>query len=621
MRALLALSLLVSTWQPAAAAAVAQALSSRGAPSSSVPTIAVGIPSAGPASASLPGLSSPLTSGLGTALSPLPSLLPASPAAGVAPVAAPSLSAAPQALPQAAAAPVSLSAATPGLAAKPALAAVSLASAELSATAAPKAGAQSSSAQSSLLRRFFDGGAKAAAGSDPVAAPAPSAPASPALLSKAEAAPQTSAFVPAPAAAEAARRKAARQALLGTGIFKFGMEALAISMPIIALTVFGSAVWLATMAVGWGASMTVASMLSGGLLDRKPAPKVLAGALVTQAAAVGGIIALLALGATNPWFILPLYALAGATQGIVLTARNTLPARIFGQDEAVLGRFNAKTHVVYEVAGTVAPLLVGLLIAQFGTIAGLFMLPPAFLLAAGVFYRIKADAPAAASQDPAAQPVGFKDFVKRTAAEIKEGARIMLGSHENRWLAFMLLGPMVVHRVFEQIMVPVFTKGVLGNPALSTWIVSGSNFGELLGAILLLRVLMNTDKGKRASPFHWIRAMALGTLAVWGLTGGLGLPVIMALVAAMSTTWAANDISMTSYLQARLPKESAGKAMGFLMALELGVIMAVSYLLGFLFDFLPLGAGLIGAGAAMTVLAGLFYRGYSKLRPGWNPKT
>ncbi|MCX5795457.1 MAG: MFS transporter [Elusimicrobia bacterium] len=609
LRAALALLLCISCWEPAVAGAVSQVVVSRGAASPVVPLISAGAPISGLTNGSLSGLHASLTGGLSSTLSPVPSVI----TAPAAPAALQSLSAAPRTLAVEPAAPAGIPAQTPG-AVQSALGAVSQVSAEFSRTAAPSGGATSATTpnQSPVLDRFYDGGVKTSLPVEPVAAIVPGGPAPMATLQKAQA--QAAAKPQVPAAAEAAKQKAARQALLGTGIYKFGMEALNVAMPLIALTVFGSAVWMATMAVAWGASMTLSSMFAGGLIDRKPVQKVLAGALVTQAAAVGGIIALLTLGLTNPWLVLPLYALAGVTQGVVLTARDTLPARILGRDAAVLSKFNAKTHMVYEVSGTIAPLLVGLLIAKLGVVAGLFLLPPAYLLAAWAFSRLKLHASMDVSRELRAEDRGVKNAVKRVASEIREGAHIILGSTEFRWLGFMLLGPMVVHRVFEQILVPVFTKGILGVAAKSAWVVSASNFGELLGALLLLRVLMNSDGGKKTSPFRWIRAMALGTLAVWALAGGLSLPVIMVLTAVMSTTWAANDISMTSYFQSRLPNESAGKAVGFLMAVELGTIMVLSYLLGFLFDFLPISAGIIGVSVAATFLAALFYRGYSKLR-------
>jgi hypothetical protein len=615
LRAALAFVLVLACWQPAAAAAVAQAVGSRGAPVSSIPALSINAPISGVQGLALTGLKASLTGGLSGTLVPAP-------AVSASLTAAPALiqTEAPEVDIRTVAAEAAQQAAPPGVSASPLSAVVTVAQ-ELSRTAAPQGEASSeSSAQGPVLSRFFDGGVKPKAGAEVAAPESPASPISGLALPQAKE--QGGVQEAVPPAEAAARQKNARRALLATGIYKVGMEALAVSMPLIALTVFGSAVWMATMAAAWGASMTVASMFAGGLIDRKPVQKVIAGALVGQAVAGAAILGALALGVANPWLILPLYAVAGLTQGVVLTARDTIPARLLGRDQAVLSKFNAKTHVVYEVAGTIAPLLVGLLISQVSVIAGLVLLPPAQLLSAYFFSKLKLDAKMDVADAAPASQRGVKNAIKRVVSDIREGARLILGTREFRWLGFMLLGPMVVHRVYEQIVVPIFTKGILGDPSKSGLIVSASNFGELLGALLLLRVLMNAHGNKKsASPFRWIRFMALGTLAVWALSGGLSLPLIMVAIGVMSTTWAANDISMTSYFQSRLPNESAGKAVGFLMAAELATIMGLSYLLGFIFDFLPIGGGLVGVSVALTVLAAFFWRGYAKLKATQTPKA
>ncbi len=585
-----------------AAAAVAQVAGSRSAPVSAIPALSINASVSGGQGLSLSGIKTSLVGGLSGTLAPAPA---------VGKSVRPGPVELPIPLPQA----LSVSAAPAAAPSASPLASVVQVAEQISRTAAPQGGVSSeSSAQSPVLNRFFDGGVKPKTAAEVSATESPAAPVSGLALPQAKEQGQAQPQVPDPA-----RQKNARRALAATGIYKFGMEALNIAMPLIALTVFGSAVWMATMAVAWGASMTVASMFAGGLIDRKPVQKVMAGALVTQAVAVTGIIGMLALGAVNPWMVLPLYAVAGLTQGVVLTARDTIPARLLGRDAAVLSKFNAKTHVVYEVAGTIAPLLVGLLISRVSIVAGLFLQPPAYLLSAYLFSKLKLDAKMDVAQATPASERGVKNAIKRVVSDIKEGGRLILGTKEFRLLGFMLLGPMVVHRVYEQIVVPIFTKGVLGDPSKSGLIVSASNFGELVGALMLLRVLMNTAGDKKPSPFRWIRFMALGTLSVWALTAGLSLPVIMAAIAIMSTTWAANDISMTSYFQSRLPNESAGKAVGFLMAAELATIMGLSYLLGFIFDFLPMQAGFIGVSVALTVLAFFFYRGYAKLKAAQTP--
>jgi hypothetical protein len=423
-------------------------------------------------------------------------------------------------------------------------------------------------------------------------------------------------------------KAAAKRSFVATGVFKVGMEALGVSMPMIALTLFGSAVWLANMAVTWGLSMTVASMLAGGWMDRKPVHKVMAKAMVVQAVAVGAILGLFLTGLGTPWIILPLYAVAGASMGVVVTGRNLLPAKILGSDHASLGRFNAVTHLVYEVAGTVAPLLVGLIIGKLGLVAGLFLHPPAYLLAAWLFSRLPLGeaAPASVQGRVSVLPSrGLSAWLKEGGAslwrlarnavsDVKAGYGVMWKDPRFRWIGIMLLGPMIVHRVFEQMVVPFFIKTFLNAPESSAFVVSGSNFGELLGALLLIKTMTSLADKKPASPYRWVKPMALGTLATWSLMLTGSLWMIIPLVAAMSLTWAANDINLTSYLQSRLPDGVEGKAMGFLMAAELAAILGISYVLGFLFDIAAPMTSIVVVNIGATGLAALFWRGRKRLK-------
>jgi uncharacterized membrane protein len=194
----------------------------------------------------------------------------------------------------------------------------------------------------------------------------------------------------------------------------------------------------------------------------------------------------------------------------------------------------------------------------------------------------------------------------------------MTRSKEFRWLGVMMVGPMILHRIVEQILTPLFAKSVLHAPAMAGMIVSGSNLGECLGAVLLLSTLMNREKGRKPSPFRWIRLMALAGLGVWAFSTG-ALWLVLPTVLAMGLTFAANDVGVSSYFQSRLPNDSSGKALGFLMAVELGSIMVVSYLLGFLFDLLPVGAALTAVGAAFSAMALFFLWGYGRLRAAQKP--
>ena len=66
-----------------------------------------------------------------------------------------------------------------------------------------------------------------------------------------------------------------RTFLTGTAVFKIGQDALAIGVPLLALTAFGSASWAAVFAAALTLAQAVASSLAGGMVDRGSPIKVL----------------------------------------------------------------------------------------------------------------------------------------------------------------------------------------------------------------------------------------------------------------------------------------------------------------------------------------------------------
>ncbi|MFA6028521.1 MAG: MFS transporter [Elusimicrobiota bacterium] len=464
----------------------------------------------------------------------------------------------------------------------------------------------SSSEQVDALRRLFDGAARLGVVEDPVSAAVPAGTVELLRLDGSEgpAAPRR------PLPPPAARPEALRKAMLGTAFYKFGMESLSIAMPLIILNFFGGATLMVTAAAVWTLSMTATTMGSGGLIDRAPVQKVMGGALLAEAAAVSGIIALLTLGTPHLGVLLPLYALAGAAQGVAVTALDTFPVLLMGPDQDGLERFNANVYLSYQGAGILAPALVGLLIGLFGVVAGLAVTPPAFLLSAWAFSRLKID-PAAEEELP--ESPSFRTLVREGLAELKEGARIMMDDRERRWLGVMLVGPMLLHRIVKLMMAPIFAKSVLHASAYSAWISGLSNLGELAGATLLLSPKLSAAIAKNANSLVWIRTMALTALGIWAFAAGTLWSVLPAIFL-MGLSYATNKISVTSHLQSRLPDASAGKAIAFLDAVGLGVLMVAGALFGVLFDLLPPVRGLVVAAAVLSVLSVVFYAAYLRLR-------
>ncbi len=414
----------------------------------------------------------------------------------------------------------------------------------------------------------------------------------------------------------ASRAATLRRYLAGTAIFKVGMEALGLAVPLLALTVFGQVKWAAMMAVGWGLSQAVFGSLAGSLLDKRDPVSVLSGAMRLQAAAGGGLLALYGLdlllpallpfAAFNPVTVFLLYSLAGGALGMADVARQVIPPHIIGGDEKAIKLFNARTHIAYEVAGVAGALLAGWAISAFGLGAALLLHPPAYLLAAWVFSRIKLGearpAPATGAGEDAPRPdKGWK----RAWEDLKEGAGAVLSHRAFRWGMLALVLPMVLHRLLESLLIPVAAQTFLADPAKAAWIIGASNFGELLGAVFLARSIQS-DKNPRTA--FWVKLMALGLLGLWSLFLGQGLALLLPLVAFSSLSWAASDLSLRGKLQAALPESVRGRSFAFISAAGFLSVLVLSLGVGFLMDLAARSAVFLAVGAAVTAMAVLMWQ-------------
>jgi hypothetical protein len=435
-------------------------------------------------------------------------------------------------------------------------------------------------------------------------------------------------------------KAATRKYLVGTGIFKMGMEALSLSAPLLALTIFGQVKVAAVLVVGWGLSQIVFSSLSGGLLDRRSPSKVLAWSMAFQAATVAVLIGLFAADKffpgiagfplVNPMTLLALYSLAGGFMGVSDTARQVIPPEIAGSQEHGLKIFNAKTHIAYEIAGVLGAVLTGVIIANFGIMPALLIHPPAYLLAAWVFSRLKITprtrfhpeaAEGAPSEDRLPRFFGKGNPLARAYRDIIAGAKTVLANPVFRWSTLALIVPLVTHRLLEGLLIPVTAKTLLADPSAAAWIIGASNFGELLGAVLLMRALLSTDGSKkRFRSSFWVRLMTLGSLGIIGLTFADTIPfwTVLLLIGFRSMTWATSELSLRSKLQNGLPKQIRGRAFAFIGAVAFGLILAASMGVGFLMDILPRLTVFYGIDVVLVALAAMLFFSAFRLN---GPKT
>ncbi len=394
--------------------------------------------------------------------------------------------------------------------------------------------------------------------------------------------------------------KNVRRMMIGTAAMKSGMETVTLSVPLLALTALGGAAMVAALVVAYGVSQAVFAGAAGSLADRFSARKVLAGAVVAQAALVAIIVALGAVHALSLPTLLPLYILIGGAVGIAETTRHSIPALLLGQDGDALSRYNARLHIAYESAGVAGALAAGALIAFAGPLWSLLIQPPAYLLAAYFFMRVRHDRPAGSAA--LALKGRVADKLKEYLRDVKAGAKIVLGDRRLRWIALAFVLPQIAHRVFENLLIPVFAKTVLHAPQASAWLLTASNLGELLGALLLLKFA-----ARFKGPAAWVKYGALGLLLIWALAFSTALPVLLPLILASSLTWSASDLSLRSEVQRTVAEKDQPRALSFLYGAFVLGAAAASFALGGFMDWLGMATALYWiCGGLAAVAAGVF---------------
>jgi predicted MFS family arabinose efflux permease len=389
-------------------------------------------------------------------------------------------------------------------------------------------------------------------------------------------------------------QKNIRRMMLGTAVMKSGMETITLSVPILALTAFGGISAVAGLVVIYGLSQAVFAAMSSGLADRWSARKVLGGTVLAQAVLVSTVIAVGAAGALSMATLIPLYLLIGGVTGVIETTRHSIPALLLGQDDGAYKKYNAKLHIWYEVAGVTGALAAGALIGLVGPLWSLVIQPPAFALAAWYFWHVKHAMPTADASSKSGVGARFASYFR----DIKAGAKLLLGNGRMRWIALAFVLPQIVHRVFENLLIPVFAKKVLENPSAAAWLLTASNAGELAGAAILLKFASHFPASA-----DWVKWGALGLLMTWALAFSQSLPLLLPLILVSSLTWAASDLSLRSEVQRSVSEKDQPRAISFLYGAFVIASVLASLAIGAAFDVLTVGPALIWICAGFTVLA------------------
>lgn len=393
-------------------------------------------------------------------------------------------------------------------------------------------------------------------------------------------------------------QKRVRSMIAGTAAMKIGMETVTLSVPLLSMIALGGgATMVAGLMVAYSLAQALCAGAVGGLMDRLPEQKVLAGAVLSQAILVGAIIGLGAAGALNPWTLFPLYTLVGGAVGIAETSRHAIAPRILGQDPEALARYNARLHIFYEVSGVAGAKAAGKLLSWVGPLGALALQPPAYLAGAWFFWRVKLakkDPPGIGLKAPALSSLRerWREYVR----DVKAGYKLVVGDHRLRWVAVASVLPQILHRILEGLFIPVYAKDVLMDPGAAGDLLAASNLGELIGAVLLLRL------ASRIKAPAWIKWGAAAIALVWTLAFTHALPVAFFVILAMGMTWSASDLSLRSEIQSSLGEKDQPRASSFLYGTFVLASAAASLALGALIDSLPMTTALYAIFAIFTAM-------------------
>ncbi|EFA82764.1 hypothetical protein PPL_04459 [Heterostelium album PN500] len=360
--------------------------------------------------------------------------------------------------------------------------------------------------------------------------------------------------------------------ILMSMFFKFAFETLSPALGLYVLTKFDSygVTLLAVMNIVYFLMQSVGSIMVGPFIRKFRASRVTSIVFLFMFAVISFIILLEAgykgtrteLGGWDKWLITVVYIVMGLSLGMIEVSRKLIPRQILGNDNDALSKMNGLVHVFYEVSGTSGAFLSTPLIKFFGPIYSMFLMPPFFLVASIIAFTITEPFPAVKEISNEPKPkhnalVGILISIKEESLNycktVGRGARYIL-TKDYWWVIPTYVIPQVLHRILENVLFSVFAKKILHDGSLSGILTGGSNFGELCGALAVVKF------GKYVkNPMWWVRVDGLCCSIVWVLVyppSGVPIHVAATLIPCwifVSSSWAAGDVSILSFLQSSFP--------------------------------------------------------------------
>lgn len=293
-------------------------------------------------------------------------------------------------------------------------------------------------------------------------------------------------------------------------------------------------------------------------------------------------------GDWDPVGILPIFVFAGVPHGCIEIVRRIIPQQIVGGNEVKLKKLDSLVHMYFEVAGTCGAFFSAYTSLLLGKAYSPLITPILYVFAGIILFNIippKTDESDSVKERSTTELsvlllkslwCAFYGF----GESVYQGALIIFKEPKYRWLVWGYTIPLVMHRYIEGGVATVYAKSVLKESAYASFINSGSNFGEFLGAAF---VFFNLQLMQTPLPtvrwdalvlnFSWLYYNVV-TPTSCNCDPANAAGIMAAIMCFISAGWSAGDVSLAAYIQANIPKI---KTPGIVIANALPSVMSFLY--------------------------------------------
>jgi Na+/melibiose symporter-like transporter len=305
---------------------------------------------------------------------------------------------------------------------------------------------------------------------------------------------------------------------LGQALSVFGDALCGIAIPLLVLQATGSLAQMGIVSALGGAGALAAGLFAGPVVDRFDRRRVMIAMDIGRAAVFAAVP--LAWWLFGPQIrVLQALAVLGAAMGMIFgVASIAAVANLVDRDQ--MTEANGRLQATYAVAGTVGPLLAGLLSAQTGPATAIGLNALTFLVSAATLSMIRLrPAPAGA---PAPARVSKRE-------ELLAGLAFILSQPVFRWMTVLTGGMALVAAGVGDLLVYQL-KDVMGQSDQSVGLVWGvASLGAVVSGLLAARLRTRLGVGQMMAAGFVLQAAAL-------LTWSAAPPVaVIAFAAAINT--------------------------------------------------------------------------------------